>query len=308
MEPVEELDEYDALMVPLPATPPRRPLRRRGTEDRVATMLALAPPLVVILVLGLSRPGWTVPALAGTGAVLFAVWFRGGPSAWIRRRRVRVARRRHPREPWFWERAWDPKGESLSPFARSAMRKWLMGALLAMPVIALWLTATLTAGRRAWLLDALACAVTIALAVALWRLHGAGTTRVSFASFPFHPGERASFHVGTSDGGATFQRVEFHLRHVQEFPGGFADSTFRHHVTRDLVVSRPPGRLPGPDQDVIVSFDLPDDAPPTRLSARPPSYWVLDILANTTSGPFCESFLVPVYHRPREGPEDPGSA
>ena len=77
MEPVEELDDYDALMVPLPAPPPRRSLWRRGTEDRGGIMLVLAPPLVVALVVGISKAGWTVPALFGFGVVLCAVWFRG---------------------------------------------------------------------------------------------------------------------------------------------------------------------------------------------------------------------------------------
>jgi hypothetical protein len=63
--------------------------------------------------------------------------------------------------------------------------------------------------------------------------------------------------------------------------------------------------LPGPDFDVEVAFDVPEAAPGTRIADRFPRYWVLDVRGDTSSGPYAETFLIPIYERPAAAARDP---
>ena len=131
-----------------------------------------------------------------------------------------------------------------------------------------------------------------------WRVWGVGTAHVSFAKFPFHPGERVTLRFGMSEGGAQFERASFNLRRIEEAPRKPVTWPRGPWKYFSLVEHRPPGGLPGPDHYVTLEFDLPDDVAGTDLSASPRAYWTLDVVANTSAGPYVESFLIPVYERP----------
>jgi hypothetical protein len=47
---------------------------------------------------------------------------------------------------------------------------------------------------------------------------------------------------------------------------------------------------------------VPEHELGTRLSAALPTYWELRVVGETTSGPFDEALLVPVYERPAAEP------
>ena len=132
----------------------------------------------------------------------------------------------------------------------------------------------------------------------LWREHGIGGGHVSYSRFPFHPGERVTLYFGMSAGGATFERAVFCLRAIVEGSGGSLGVPNSTHAVRELRQHRPPGLLPGPATDVELSFDVPASAAGTSLSTVDPHYWVLEVVANTSAGPYVESFLVPIYERP----------
>lgn len=55
-----------------------------------------------------------------------------------------------------------------------------------------------------------------------------------------------------------------------------------------------PARVPGPEEFVGVTFDLPEGAAGARLDAHPSVYWELLVRGRTLWGPVTESFLVPV--------------
>lgn len=59
-------------------------------------------------------------------------------------------------------------------------------------------------------------------------------------------------------------------------------------------LGRDPARVPGPEEFVGVTFDLPEGAAGARLDAHPPVYWELLVRGRTLWGPVTESFLVPV--------------
>jgi hypothetical protein len=243
----------------------------------------------------------TVGGCAGAGAAAGLVVVS------LRRRRDMALMRAHPDEPWRWDHAWDPTGTSvtaLDRFRRGTRPRTWAGAravyFTAAAVVILFVVSVADGISPGWVM------VTAALVVwgwRAWRAHGAGSMRVSYAKFPFHPGERVTLYFGASEGGASFHRVAFHLRHVREvargpfgWRGAYAAST--------ITVERPPGLLPGPEQDVEIVFDVPARAPGTCLSDALPQYWSLDVVANTSAGPYCESFLVPIYDRPSALPDE----
>jgi hypothetical protein len=55
--------------------------------------------------------------------------------------------------------------------------------------------------------------------------------------------------------------------------------------------------------EVPVSFDLPPGEYGTRLAEPPARYWELTVVADTAGLDFSAKFLMPVYARGREIPE-----
>jgi hypothetical protein len=290
--------DFDYLRLPLPDEPARRMTKPPGTSENV-----LLGQVVYVAVLGalqivrLRWPGWPM-FVALTTVVLGVAAVVVGVNWWRRSRRHAARLAEHPMEPWLREHDWDPRGVSVTPFVRflrSFQSRWF---------VRLWLMAVaatlvgLVVGLAAWPALAALGAISCWGAWVAWRIHGAGTTHVSYAKFPFHPGETVKLSVGTSDGGATYRRADFHLRYYRSVAYSARDAARRLTPSFQRTVHRPPGLLPGPEQDVEIEFEVPADAPVTCLSASALSWWVLDIVANTSAGPYCESFLVPIYERP----------
>lgn len=206
---------------------------------------------------------------------------------------------RFPHELWRHDRAWDERGETRSWFVRmaEAMDPRAESARVVMVVMVLCGVFSVT-GRLWWTGFAFYGVLLTWLCALAWRVHGAGDARLSFSKFPFHPGERVALRFGMSEGGAQFRDVTFRLFHVTEFRGGPFQRKGGMRVGVALRESRPPGTLPGSDFDVEVSFDVPEGALGTRLTDDLPQYWVLEVRGGTTSGPYVERFLVPIYERP----------
>jgi hypothetical protein len=211
---------------------------------------------------------------------------------------VRTARRRrtHRDAPWLWDHEWDPAGASCSPLARAFRAStWPAGGLAPLLLVVLgnaprlpilWIVPGAYVAWWAWRVR---------------RVLGGGTARLDFTRFPYAPGGPATFRFGMSEGGATFESVGFALRRVVERPGRpFAS---QHEVFDCEALSPRPFRdlLPGPEQFVEVTFDVPADAAPTRLSDPLPQYWALDVVGRTSAGRFAETFLVPIYERRPQG-------
>jgi hypothetical protein len=273
--------------------PPLR--RRRWTQARVQGVLA--PAAIALLFWVLERrggpTGWAWGAACFAAAcIAFAV--PGGVIDQVAAAKLRAERRRRPAEPWAWDHAWDPAGA-----AGSWLRPWLaamdgrearyslagLQLVGAVPLLLLdarelpflWMMGV-TLTHSAWL---------------AWRVHGFGTAHLSFTEFPYAPGGSVALHFGMSEGGASFRSVAFRLRRIRETVGPSSVVEFE-----GLAAPRR-GGLPGPNQDVEIVFDVPADAGGTRLSASPPEYWRLDVAGDTSAGAYAETFLVPIYERPR---------
>jgi hypothetical protein len=290
-------DESEWRRVPLPEWPRPGSMRRWASRQPVFVLLAqLVAPAVLLLARPLGFGPAAVPVLliALLGTITLATAARRLDVA-LRAR----ARDRSPLEPWIQDHAWDERGETRTWFVRmadavSGRGGWRRYAVFVLVMLAM----VLGVGRVEWAGTACFGAAVTILALAAWRIHGIGDSHLTFTKFPFHPGEPLTLYFRMSEGGAQFRRVEFCIAHVQEFAGGTLNL---QRGTRRLFTgfdTRPPGPLPGPDYDVELTFDVPESAPGTRISDRFPRYWRLEVRGATTSGPYTDTFLVPIYARP----------
>jgi hypothetical protein len=298
----ERADEFAWMAKPLPPEPlPWVRLRPTWRSWAIGAFVWFVIALMVVGWLipkrsGTPAPPWFLGASLVVGVVWIAAIVRGGVVDRILAARLDAARRRDPERPWLWDHRWDPRGVSGSPFRRlmhSSRRLigpvvfpvWML-VIGPPPAPVFWFWGTVSGLAATW------------IAAKAWRIYGVGTAYVSFTKFPFHPGERVTLHFGMSEGGAQFERAAFCLRRIEVAPG-ISPREFRgarrHFGIR---LDSPPGELPGSDQHVTIEFDLPADVAGTHLSASPPSYWTLDVIANTSAGPYTESFLIPIYERP----------
>jgi hypothetical protein len=214
--------------------------------------------------LGGSPVAWIVCGAAFVG--WFAATLPGGVLDRLDAAEARRRRAAHSDAPWMRDHPWDSTGERITVYARLRRNNpGLLFQAVSAPIVVL---GALTNPRLpVWTAALYVAAPLVGGSIVLWRGTAMGTARVSFAKFPFHPGERVALHFGTVEGGATFERVAFRLVCVLEKP------VVRFRVDRFDVSSpcgydeRPPGALPGPEQDVEVVFDLPAAA---LLDARRP--------------------------------------
>ncbi len=297
--PPAELEDLAWMKETLPEPPALGPRGTWASEHPVSVLVI--PVVSNLMFFGYVSVSRMAPfVLLG---LLFAVLIGAEAMAAVFRRigarRAERLRAEFPHEPWRYDHAWDERGETRTWFVRMAetvqrgqsrfrwVRAIAFGLLAGLAVARLWTLFAIVVG-----------AVATWIAWSVWHLHGAGDAHLYFAKFPFHPGERVTLRFGMGAGGATFRRAEFRLSRVAQIGasrGLPAGSCVR---TRSMSEHRPPGELPGSDFDVEVSFDLPPDGRGTHLSGGTPEYWVLDVMAATSSGPYAETFLIPIYERP----------
>lgn len=123
-----------------------------------------------------------------------------------------------------------------------------------------------------------------------------GTTRVFFPGAPFRPGETMRVAFAVDEGGGTFHDLTYRLERIEEHPGEplsiKAEAYLTHTVEGTLPADRnPPAGGDGVELDIAV----PEGAGGTRLAARFPHYWELEIRGTTDKGSYAERFLVPIY-------------
>jgi hypothetical protein len=286
---------------PLPDEPSRTP---RGQCSSEITRAAWRVGGLVFAALLLHGMGEGPILWIALGVVCVVALAMGYGCQMLRRRRRAAAARPRPSEPWLADHDWNPTGTSRSTLHRvllAAERRLLFpGGWWIVAWIGLALLATMARTGVRWPAMTIVLALATWLAWQIWRLHGVGTALVGYARFPFHPGETVTLRFGMAEGGATFHRAKFFLRRI----GESRPSRGRSWATTkfELSESRPPGALPGPNQFVELTFDVPATAIGTCLSTPDPRYWVLDVVAATSAGPYCASFLVPIYDRPPTPP------
>lgn len=206
------------------------------------------------------------------------------------RRAVRRGTRLRPVEPWTWGTEGDERGVR-RPLGHGRRGRWWLALGLGMVFVGvpLWTTGV----------PAAVVAVFVGLpgAVLAWlgyRYVRAGSVRLAWHTRPLVTGGRAEFTLGVSDGGARFESATVRLRSIEEHPS-------RAHLiwcTWTDVVEFAREFAPGPGHDVFVAFDIPAEAPGTRIDVREACWWELEVTGTSDAGPIGERFVVPIYDPP----------
>jgi hypothetical protein len=153
--------------------------------------------------------------------------------------------------------------------------------------------------------DAILLAVWWGVAMSVGRAFKFGGSRIEFARFPYGLTEPVSIHWKPATGIEQVNRGMFTLRCVEEW---FENRGSGRNRSRQLVHeevwsgtwhlgadrSFPPPQAGG---WVELQFELPADAPSTRLSADRPIFWELEVHLELPGLDFRETYLVPVYSR-----------
>jgi hypothetical protein len=119
-----------------------------------------------------------------------------------------------------------------------------------------------------------------------------GSVRLTPLALPLRTGARAEFSFGLADGAAEIRRATFTLRHFREAAAEEATPLCTLAVAES---GDPPPRTMQAGLDVVVAFDVPGDAPGTRMVSATPSYWEFEVVGETREGLYEERFLVPLY-------------
>jgi hypothetical protein len=236
--------------------------------------------------------------------------------------RVRRLARSHPGAPWLVDHPWDPRGspdDTLQRALRSLAGALLVGLFL---VPFNWLAffsrgelplvGRLLFGLVTGLFDALVIALFIYGLYLLARLATHGTSFLRFERFPFLLGAPLAAGLRVGERAPADRRLNATLRCIEEtWESRDSESagTVCYQVyadTREIAPSF--ARLPGA-REAHLAFDLPSLPLGTRLAARPPRYWEVEVRSEGPGVDYAATFLVPVYEPPAsENPRKPAVA
>jgi hypothetical protein len=241
----------------------------------------------------------TLLFFVGVGGIVSA--FSKRTDAWDALRRHRRKRAQHPEAEWTWDHPWNPGGERKS-FRAYLRTRWMYLGRTSIVVGLLLLPVPYDGSEASMVLAALRIALAVAGAAWLlraWWVLGMGHVALGYLKFPVHPGERASFTLGVSEGGAAILDASVVLRHYRESRDGTGPGSGLPLATAEIRAAEPlPPAEFAPGVHRRVEFDVPAGAAGTAISSANPSYWALEIRGRTRAGPYEERFLVPVYEKP----------
>jgi hypothetical protein len=231
-------------------------------------------------------------------------------------------KREFPDEPWMWEKRWNRSG------ARPIAAEKLAGPL----VIAV--SASFACGVVAVLSLVILDDQLLRFAVTPFYLFGIGAwvfavnraarvirfrrTRFDYDTFPFFLGARMSGVLVGTEPVTGSETIAATLRCVDEHWSGSGKGRAKvrrivreeaREYRRDALVERAfAGKdmagVPANDIRPVlpITFDLPADATPTRLSGDPSFRWELQVTAKRPGLDFDVTFLLPVYGPPDAAP------
>ena len=270
-----------------------------------ATAIILAPATCSLGPAGRGSYAAWIPLIVVTGGVTAFVLARSRTdAAWHQHRAQARSRAADPAAEWTWDFPWDAEGVRKSFRAYLGTRGMYFGRVCTV-VGLLLLPVPVADPDDAVILIPLQIAFAIAGSVWLlrsWWILGMGHVVVCSMRFPVHPGGRAQFTVGVTDGGAEIRDAEIVLRHFRESRDGTGPGSGLPLATATIAAIEPlpDGTLP-PGVHRPVAFDVPADAPGTAIASANPSYWMLEIRGRTRAGLYEDRFLVPLYARPVAG-------
>jgi hypothetical protein len=250
---------------------------------------------------------WFAAVFGLVGLLLIVHGLRGlGRQAGVARRQAA-----HPDRAWLWDHEWERTGATDDAWRRVGRAVFGSVFMVLFLVPFNWIAFAMegVSGRAVWvgivlLFDLVIVAVIGRAVYLLLRYLKYGTSMVSFDAFPFFLGGDLAVRFAGSGRGEIFDRVTATLRCVEERyeTRGSGKNRSQRVVCYELYADTQTGegaraRWEG-RRGLALRFPLPAEAPPTRLSERPPRYWELDVSAEVPGVDYRGTFLVPVYANP----------
>jgi hypothetical protein len=257
------------------------------------------------------------PIFGAFGATFFfcgSTLFVYAVQSLLNRRRIQKASKRHLNEPWFQDFPWNPHG------MRDPAGRRTLGSVLKAVLFCVFLTpfnlVLIVDDPGSWIfwivIGVFDLAMILIVANALYHLAQFlkfGYARLSFYSFPYHPGDKLV--VGFS--GTPQDHLKATLRFVEERieTSGSGENQsielvcYQHYDEQKELPSPAINLSPVNRQkhgnfqsELEIAFDLPDKTEwITELSGTPVRYWELVVESEQPGIDYRTTFPLPVYGR-----------
>jgi hypothetical protein len=292
---------------------------RRGSRTGLTTVGALAFGFVFVasgtfIVLVGSRvipvdpksvhAPWWVLSVAGLIFVLGGVMVWGMAARQYRSERRQRDARRHSNEPALADYPWDARGFVASRWGRALKGlATAAGLTLFMSIFnywAFWMKGPWMVKAVTVFFDLFVLAAWWAAVISLGRALKYGGSRIEFVRFPYKTDAPVIVRWYPAAGITQVRDGTFTLRSVEEWfvTSGHGKNRSQHLVQEETWsgtwhLDQP--KLFGRGEIIELSYDLPEAAPTTRLSAEKPVFWEFEVKLNAPGLDFEEVYLVPIY-------------
>ncbi len=249
-------------------------------------------------------PRWLGPMIGGMFAVAGLSFVAHGVLGVRVQRRTRRLRETHERQPWIWDHPWNENGSRDDSGRRITRAMWFTGFLALFMVPLGWIA--FFSPERPWPFRIGAVVMGIMVAGSMWwvaymirRRAKYGVAMLRFRRFPFRTGEELEVHMARPPRLAGVESPEALLRCVQERYEMRHTGDSRSQVVVAYEICSETKRAEYRRGEYVWRFTVPESAPGTALSERPPRYWELELKIETQGVDYSGTFLVPVYANER---------
>lgn len=268
------------------------------------TMVLVGQRVITVDPSGVHAPWWvlTVCGLIFAGGGLM-VWGMAATQQRAEHHR-RAAMQRFAGSPAHADYAWDPRGENSRQWRRAGSAV-LMAAFLSvfLSVFNWWAFATrspVMVKIIVGLFDLILVLVWWEAVVRIGRAFKFGSSRVSFARFPYPMDQPVTLYWVPPRGMSASPKGEFTLRCVEEYyvesgSGKNRSKTLVHDEICSETQSFDQAATFRPGRPVEFRFAVPAGAPSTGLDADRPVYWEFEARLTMPGFDFEERYLVPIY-------------
>jgi hypothetical protein len=249
-------------------------------------------------------PWWILTAVGVVFALAgLAVWGMAAGQQQSERRR-RAAARQRPDEPAFADYGWDIRGYTAPRWSRAVRALAVAVAMsLFLSVFNYWAFVKdgpwMVKGVTT-LFDLMLLAVWVGALTMLGRTLKFSGSRIEFARFPYRADEPVLVRWHPATGIVRARRGTFTLRCVEEW---FETRGHGKNRSQKLVQEESWSGIWHLDQPKLFArgeiielrYQLPVQAPSTRLSADRPVFWEFEVKLDLPGLDFEETYLVPIY-------------
>ena len=223
----------------------------------------------------------------------------------LRQQRIKALQILYAHEPWKWDSLWKTDGTSDRSGATmyKVFRIGIVFLLFLLPFNWLaFISTEIAMGRWFWqFVVGFFDLVTLFLfgygTYLLLRRAKYGKRRVRFATFPFFLGQEINLVFEGGDLLRNSRSFTATLRNIEERYEREGDEVgiMCYELYSDKIFFSEPELRHLKFSSLELKFTLPENGLDTRLSERPPRYWEMELLAETTGIDFRAFFLLPVY-------------